>query len=439
MTMTSSSQSPIIVIGTGIAGLACAHALEQAGQSVVLLEARNRIGGRMHSITHQHAVFDLGASWIHGIEGNPIWELVRGQGIKTTVYNYQNISYSDANGQLFSQALQAQFEQLIEQVTQKLNQNSSISMNEINAQQMLQQILREKQIADRIDQNELKNYLYQYFQRMANDPYATELEQLCANFQQFEGYFAGDEVIFPQGYTQVLGTLKQGLDIRFNTIIQSIQYDAHKVCLTDHNGQTYETAHVVITVPLGVLKQQSIEFHPALPVALQSMIQSMGFGSFNKVFFQLTQPLNFPQLPQTYCHFYLGQSRCYNILDLSHFYQQPTYLMLFGGKESSLIDHSNDQQVWQWLRWQIQGWQNLPEQMPNTLIISRWGNDPFSMGSFSFPAVGHRPELVQLFQQGVSNRLYFAGEHCSEKYAGTVHGAYLSGIAAAQRVLSHLD
>ena len=428
---------PILIIGAGMSGLACAHALQQAGKSVVVLEGRERVGGRMHSLTHQNAVFDLGASWIHGIEGNPLWDLVQAQNIPTEIYNYDHSSYTNDDAKLFSAEQHQQFEHLIAHVTAQLNLSPSNIDAATNAEQVLEQIVQRLQIsADPELSQQFKSLLYRYFKRLANDPYATELNQLCVNFQQFEGYFSGDEVVFPNGYCQVLQQLTFGLNIRCNTMITTIQFDDQGVSVTDQLGQLYQGSHVVVTVPLGVLKNNSIDFQPALSQELQQTIEGMGFGSFNKVFFQLPQALDLAQLPETHSHFLFSRQHCYNILDLSKIYGQPTYLMLFGGNQSEWIDQSSDEQTWQWITQQLNGIIQLPDQRPATLIISRWGRDPFSFGSFSFPAVGHRVELVELLQQGMMKRLYFAGEHCSPHYAGTVHGAYISGVATAQQLLS---
>lgn len=96
--MIKNKQAPIIVIGAGIAGLTAASELQKQGKSVVVLEARDRLGGRIFSQKIGHEVYDLGASWIHGIEANPIWSIVQQNQIETTVFNYNESIYYQANG-----------------------------------------------------------------------------------------------------------------------------------------------------------------------------------------------------------------------------------------------------------------------------------------------------------------------------------------------------
>ena len=78
----------VVIIGAGISGLACARKLKDLGKNVLVLEAKERIGGRLHSVKCEDETFDLGASWIHGIENNPIWEITQTNKIETAIFNY---------------------------------------------------------------------------------------------------------------------------------------------------------------------------------------------------------------------------------------------------------------------------------------------------------------------------------------------------------------
>src|SRR5262245_19559822 len=99
----SDKTSPIIVVGAGIAGLSAARTLAKAGYDVVILEARNRLGGRMWtSRAWPESPVDLGGSWIHGVKGNPPTELARTANIKTIKTDYDNSWVYDADGTLLA-------------------------------------------------------------------------------------------------------------------------------------------------------------------------------------------------------------------------------------------------------------------------------------------------------------------------------------------------
>lgn len=229
------------------------------------------------------------------------------------------------------------------------------------------------------------------------------------------------------------------LNIQTNIQIkQVIQHDKH-VELLDQHGQTYFAAQVVIATALGVLKQQDIQFTPSLPHNLQHAIENIGFGSFNKVFLQFEQPLPFQHDQANNSIFFFHENTCYNILDLSQVYQKPVYLMLFGGPQSEWIDQATDQEVWQHIHRSLSdNFADIPDQAQQ-ILITRWGSDAFTHGSFSFPLPQHHTQMTQAFHQAINQQMYFAGEHCEQQFAGTVHGAYMSGQQTAERVLCDLD
>ncbi|WOE31407.1 MULTISPECIES: NAD(P)/FAD-dependent oxidoreductase [unclassified Acinetobacter] len=433
---TASQHLPIYIIGAGIAGLACANQLQQNGLQSIILEARDRIGGRIHTMDAKNFYYDLGASWIHGIEQNPIWKITQQYHIDTQVFNYDVSQFYHANGECFSQTEQDYFEHCISQIMQQL----SYSSHPIAADAIAEILSHVTDHSSPFPAQQLTTLLNAYFQYYANDPFATELTQLSTYFHQYEGYFSGDEVIFPQGYQQLITPLSTGLDIRTNVTVQSITLHDQHIQITDQNQQSYFAAKVIIAAPLGILKQQDIDFNPNLPQGYLDAIQKLGYGSFNKVYLSFKSPLVFKNDSnhQTISHFFWAKQQWINVLDLSDSYHQPTYLLLFGGQRAEWIDHHDDDAILQWLAAALQQSVDFSQQ-PTQMIVTRWGADPLSKGSFSYPAPQHHRRLIQQLNTPLQQRLFFTGEHCSEDYAGTVHGAYLAGQATAQQINHLID
>ncbi|SDC21375.1 NAD(P)/FAD-dependent oxidoreductase [Acinetobacter boissieri] len=428
------STLPVFIIGAGIAGVACARKLQENGRKVIILEAKSSIGGRINSRKIDSDIFDLGASWIHGIDNNPIWSITQENNIETTTLNYGNSHYFHKNGKLFSEKEVQEFESYVEKIEKLLYQTKKTS-----ALDAIKEIIFSlSYMGNTFSEDYLKKLLLSFFERIANDPFATELDLLSSKYQNYEGYFQGDEVIFPKGYYQVIECISKDINIKLNIDVKKIIYDDDYIKVIDCSENIYMGSHVVVTVPLGVLKRNNIEFYPPLPNEYIHSIQSIGFGSFNKVFFELDQSiqLGLKTLEKNISSFYWEDTDCFNILDLSKMYQKPTYLMLFGGDKSNFIDSSTDREVSDFIFNGLQKQFDGISDKPKKIIVTRWGADPYSYGSFSFPSLNHNDDLIKILHKPIKEILFFAGEHCSFKYAGTVHGAYLSGCEAAEKIKS---
>lgn len=427
---------PILIIGAGIAGIACARKLQENGKKVIVLEAKSSIGGRINSKKIDSDIFDLGASWIHGIDDNPIWAITQENDIETTIFNYNNSQYFHKNGTLFSEKEVQEFEFYIDKIEEMLSQTQKIS-----ALDAIKEIIFSlPYLGNSFSENYLKKLLLSFFERIANDPFATNLDLLSSNYKNYEGYFQGNEVVFPQGYYQVVKSISKNTEIKLNIDVKTITYNNDYVEIIDSNDNFYTGSRVVVTVPLGILKKNHIEFRPPLSSDYIHSIQEIGFGSFNKVFFELEQPLPFrlKSSVENISDFYWNDTDCFNILDLSKIYQKPTYLMLFGGDKSNFIDNSTDIEVSDFIFNSLQKQFDRIPNKPKKIIVTRWGVDPYSYGSFSFPSLNHTDDLIKILHKPIRKLIFFAGEHCSLKYAGTVHGAYLSGCEVAEKILKEI-
>ena len=427
----------VYVVGAGISGLACAQYLKKYGVDVVVLEARDRLGGRIHSIESQHMIFDLGASWIHGIQYNPIWDLAQKNNIQTEVYNYDKIDYFHEDGSRFSDEELIEFEKNLKSINGRFKDQSFVHSSNQSALDVFDEIVKSIDLStDYFSKDQHIKKLRDYFFSLANDPFATDINQLAHNFMQFEGYFEGDEVVFPNGYQQVIDVLSEGLDCRLNIEVTEIINNDSSIQIRSACGQTFDSTQVVVSVPLGVLKNSHIQFIPPLNHELQHSIENIGFGSFNKVFIELDRALTFKgtYFKENFVFFWRNE-HLYSLLDFSHIYHKPVYLLFFGGCRSEWLDQANDSEVME----HVKSILDLNTQNSNANIlqfqITRWGSDPFAKGSFSYPAIGHNEAWVDQFTNSHPKNVYFAGEHCHSKYAGTVHGAYLSGIETARRIL----
>lgn len=443
MTMNQNKEAPIVVIGAGIAGLAAASELQKAGKKVIVLEARDRLGGRIFSQKVGQHVYDLGASWIHGIENNPIWSIVQHNQIETTVFNYNEAIYYHENGQRFSSKEQNIFEQSLDYL---FTQFKTINPTEHYSHALaaletwlhaaaFQEFMHSQLQLNPTEQLKLKKILFDFFKLLAEDPCASDLTDLSAEFWKNEGFFAGDEVVFPQGYVQVVETLSQDITILTNQVVQSIDSTQELIQVFTEKGECFLASQIVIAVPLGVLKKQHIQFIPDLPTQKKQAIQKIGYGVFNKLFVHFDHA--FWQSKQekfnNNINLHNGQ-RWLNFLDMSQVYQRPTLLFLFGGKSATWMEDLSYQEIWQQIEPSLKLiFDDIPQ--PSQMLKTEWSKDCFAEGSFSYQAIGQTNDDIEILKQPIFDRIFFAGEHLAQFGAGTVHGAYTSGLDAVKLML----
>lgn len=419
------SKPRVIVVGAGMSGATAAKQLSDAGYEVQVLEARDRIGGRTWSDRSLGVALDLGASWIHGIEDNPIYALATELGVPLFEWDYDSQSIYDQTGtlapDLFARqgSLGAGFAAAIQQVF--LADDTATVQDAVDA-------ARASGVFDAISDSEENLIVNLNFeQEYAADSSVLALKNLFAG----EG-FDGPEVVFPQGYDELVSALLIDSDISLDTQVTAINYLESTVTVETNRG-TYEAEYVVVTVPLGVLKNNVIEFTPSLPERKQQAIDTLDMGVMNKVY------LRFPSIfwdvevdNIAYVSEAKGQFSYW--LNLAGVSQQPILLAFnvatFGTEIEKFSDDEIVSKAMEVLT-KIYG-EHIPQ--PDDYVITRWAQDPYSFGSYSYLPKNATTEMRADLAAPVDDRLFFAGEATSTDYSATVHGAHLSGIAAADSV-----
>jgi lysine-specific histone demethylase 1 len=276
--------------------------------------------------------------------------------------------------------------------------------------------------------------------------------------QDIGNEFEGEHAQVVGGYQQVpraLWRYPDPLDVRINKAVKSIKYSAAgaqgKATVTCEDGQSIEADKIVFAAPLGVLKEQSIEFDPPLPQWKRDAIRRMGFGLLNKVILVFERPfwdvdrdmfglLRAPRNGQgnVQSDYKEGRGQFYlfwNCIDTTGL---PCLIALMAGEAAHEAEKIGDEvlvgQCVDQLR-NVFGFANVPQ--PLESIVTRWGSDRFARGTYSFVAAEARPGDYDLIAAPISN-LFFAGEATIASHPATVHGAYLSGLRAANEVFESM-
>lgn len=425
---SDSREADVLVLGAGIAGLAAARTLTEAGLNVIILEARDRIGGRMWTDNSLGMPLDLGASWIHGVKGNPIAKLAAQWNIKTTPTDYENFSTFNEQGNELSTDEEAQMEELFDSIYSEVEQMQEDTDDDMSLQDAFDQVISSRNLSA----EELRRLNF-YIQAETSLEYGADPNDLSLwNWDQDEE-LGGEEVVFPGGYNQITDGLAKGLDIRLGVKVEVISYGSDGVDVETTSG-TFSADKVIVTFPLGVLKQAVIKFDPPLPESKQGAIDRLAMGVLNKVY------LKFPEVfwdEEVEGFGYIGEElgEWNDWLSFVPYIDQPVLMAFHGGSKGFALEELSDEEIisgaMKTLR-VIYG-DEIPE--PQGYLITRWGKDPLAFGSYShIPPFASGDDLDALFES-VDDVLYFAGEATHREFPGTVHGAYLSGIAAAQEIL----
>jgi len=246
----------IIVIGAGFAGLAAARALVDAGREVLVVEARNRTGGRAHTVPFGGAVADLGPSWIHGITKNPMVKLAKAAGVKTIAFDYDNQVGGSAEATAF-----------LDDVTQQaLDADNPESRS-------LSELLPESLTAEQ---------QWKLSVEVSDEFGADPSELAMAAFDEGEKML-GEDVILEQGYGAITDYLADGLDIRLEWVVSEIEYGDDGVTVYSTDGKELSADLAVVTLPVGVLRAGNVEFTPSLPSEKSDALAGLGSGLLDKL------------------------------------------------------------------------------------------------------------------------------------------------------------
>lgn len=411
--MSFPSSIDVAIIGAGAAGLGAAHALRGSGLSLIVLEARNRLGGRAWTVQASHGVtFDVGCGWLHSAEQNSFVPIARQLGFELNkdLPPWRERAYGNAFPQRerhdFMRAMDAFYERLWHAAQKGKDEPASLSLEPGNRWNPMIDA-----ISTYINGCELKDM-------STLDWNAYEDSEL--NWRVRRGYGA------------LIAAYGAPCPVALDCNVTLIDHSGKRVRIETSQG-TLTADRVIVTVPTNLIADEAIRFSPPLPAKVDAA-RGLPLGVNDKVTLALEGAEAFPKEGNLRGASMRTEMGTYHIRPFG----QPCIEGFFGGSfacqledagEGAIAAHSIDE-IASFLG-------NDIRRKLKPLYESRWGHDPFARGSYSHALPGHAGDRAVLAAP-VDGRLFFAGEATSPTFFTTAHGARDSGERAAKEVLEAL-
>ena len=424
----------VVVVGAGIAGLTAARALHVAGVDVVVVEGRDRIGGRTHTVEVAGVPVDLGGSWIHNGAGSPMLDYVDSLGIdrmpavtsaialNAAVFDRASGAFPSTDARNALTGAMAGFAMAGARV-EELGPGLDVA-------EAMAKVLAE------VDPDIRRTLGALLSMNEGKDDDDMSFDFLRRHF--FSGGAMHEDSMPRGGYRGVVDALADGLAIHLSTAVERIVQAGDGVTVHTTSGP-FDGSHVLVTVPLGVMKADVIGFDPPLPPGHLAAVDRMGFGVLEKVVIAYDRaPWQVGGAPTHVTIVDTGGPEWPMILDLSTWYGTPVVVGFATGARGRALAGTPESERIAALHETICALSPGDAPTPIATTTTSWATDPFVLGCYANIALGTAPEqhVADIETLGTPHgRILFAGEHTCELGTSTVDSAWLSGLREASRLL----
>lgn len=419
-----------IVVGAGASGIAAARALQDAGKKVTILEARDRLGGRIDTdYTFAPHAIERGAEFMHG-EHIVTWDLVRRYQFNTLpTFEDSNTIFLYVDGEMLPFSRWSVHPDL-DLMCDKASRLHDLVKRWVEARKpdvSLAQMLAANGIKPQSDRDRLINNSYSAIE-------AASLEELGV-YGFFEMTYGGDgsqNFRLVEGYSRLLERFAQDLKICYSTPVTRIVWQRKKVKAIAADKREFVAQKLLITLPLALLQEEAVQFVPPLPLEKRFVIQVLGAGRVTKTILKFDEPFwannvacGFTSLPMQ--SWYRPGWRRDNEAAILTLYTGATGADQLGalGREGAIASGLRDLE------------QMFDRKLGDRLVDARfvdWQADPYARMAYSYVPVGGFG-LRSKLAKPLENLLFFAGEATHVTRPSTVHGAIESGYRAANEML----
>ncbi|WP_062116707.1 flavin monoamine oxidase family protein [Aureimonas sp. AU40] len=401
----------VAIVGAGAAGLGAAWRLASTSRSVVLIDARDRLGGRAHTVTTREGdPIDLGCEWLHSGDVNPLVPLFESLGIEIDrtkpKWDEQdgNRGFSPEQQREFAEAFDA-FEERLAEAADQGRDDAASRYFEPNG--------RWNALIDAVS----SYYNGTEYDRVSVLDYARYVD-------------TGVNWRVRRGYGAALSAMAGSVTCRLGVRVEAIEDRPNGLILRSAGGDL-EARHVVLSVPTTVLAGGRL----ILPSRFDAKVEAangLPLGLANKVFFRLREPERFSVEGHLFGRIDTAATGSYQLRPFG----QPLIEGFFGGRHAAALEAEGPGAMTAFALEELRGL--FGAELIRSIepeCETAWGQDPFALGSYSHALPGHA-EARQVLAQQVDDRVTWAGEATHAQAFSTAHGAWETGLRAAEEILA---
>ncbi|KAK8491429.1 hypothetical protein V6N13_046026 [Hibiscus sabdariffa] len=432
--MDPDSRSAVIIIGAGVSGISAAKVLAENGiADLLILEASDRIGGRIRKESFGGVSVELGAGWIAGVGGkapNPVWEIAAKFGLRSCFSDYSNARYNiyDQSGKIFPSGIAADsYKKAVDSAIQRLRDQESNCVEDVpdgTESPLTPKTPIELAIDFILHDFEMAGKFHVTFSFICLDS-KKKVEPISTyvDFGERE-YLVADE----RGYEYLLYKMAEDflftseekiLDnrLKLNKVVRELQHSRNGVTVKTEDGCIYEANYVVLSASIGVLQSDLICFRPPLPRWKIEAIEKCDVMIYTKVFLKF--PYKFwPCGPDKEFFIYAHERRGYYTFwqHMENAYPSSNILVVtLTNGESKRVEAQPDEETLKEAMGVLRDMFGSEIPTATDILVPRWWNNSAPVG-----------------------RIFFTGEHTSERFNGYLHGGYLSGIDTSKALLEEM-
>ncbi|KAA8520220.1 hypothetical protein F0562_014476 [Nyssa sinensis] len=471
--MESPARSSVIIVGAGVSGISAAKVLAENGvDDILILEASDRIGGRIRKEDFGGVAVELGAGWIAGVggkESNPVWELAHKSGLRTCFSDYSNARYNiyDPSGKIFPSGVAADsYKKAVESAIQKLRNQEANHETDVPRLSEPPSYLPPLVLVWLYLKNQLLVSLIFIFTfeisrcySAPKTPIELAIDFILHDFEMAEvepistfidfgerEFLVADErgyeyLLYKMAETFLFTSDGKIMDsrLKLNKVVRELQHSRNGVTVTTEDGCVYEANYVILSVSIGVLQSDLISFRPPLPRWKMEAIEKCDVMVYTKIFLKF--PYKFwPCGPEKEFFIYAHERRGYYTFwqHMENAYPGSNVLVVtLTNGESKRVESQSDQVT---LKEAMEVLRNMfgPDIPDATdILVPRWWSNRFQCGSYSNYPIYFNHQIIHNIKEPVG-RIFFTGEHTSERFNGYVHGGYLAGIDTSRALLEEM-